>query len=142
MLVKFFGNGQSIIASTFCLSIFIPYFDSFIPKNSTSSLCSLHLWGRQNRLNSLNLDNTNLLFGMCSSRFLLYVVVSSEFFADISRIGDKTSFIIRWNAAGALLNPNGITLNSKSPYLVLNAVFYSSPGLILNSLYPYRRTNF
>jgi len=40
------------------------------------------------------------------------------------------SFIILWKVAGALENPKYITVASKRPHLVINAVFYSSPSLM------------
>jgi len=40
------------------------------------------------------------------------------------------SFIILWKVAGALKNPKYITVASKRPHLVINAVFYSSPSLM------------
>ena len=43
--------------------------------------------------------------------------------------------------AGALVKPNGITVYSKSLYLYLNAVFYSSPLAILIWWYPSVRSN-
>jgi len=36
------------------------------------------------------------------------------------------SFIILWKVAGALENPKYITVASKRPHLVINAVFHSS----------------
>ena len=43
-------------------------------------------------------------------------------------------FMYAWNEAGALQRPKGITKYSKSPYLVVKAVFHSSPSLILSLL--------
>ena len=49
-------------------------------------------------------------------------------------------FIILWNIAGALENPKYITVASKRPRLVINAVFYSSPSLIRTLLYPHLKS--
>jgi hypothetical protein len=35
---------------------------------------------------------------------------------------------------GTLMNPKGMTFYSKCPYLVLNAVFHSSPSLMYTKL--------
>ena len=49
--------------------------------------------------------------------------------------------IISWNEAGALVNPNGITVYSKDPWYMWKAVFHSSPSAILMRLYPFLRSN-
>jgi len=46
-------------------------------------------------------------------------------------------FIILWNVAGALENPKYITIVSKRPRLVINAVFHSSSSLMQTLLYPH-----
>ena len=46
--------------------------------------------------------------------------------------------IMFWNVAGELHLPKNITVGSKSPLLVLNAAFYSSPSLIWTLLYPHQ----
>jgi len=43
----------------------------------------------------------------------------------------KTWFINLIKVLGALVSPEGITRHSYEPYLILNAVFHSSPSLIL-----------
>jgi len=50
------------------------------------------------------------------------------------------SFIILWKVAGALENPKYITVASKRPHLVINAVFYSSPSLMRTLLYPHLKS--
>jgi len=45
-----------------------------------------------------------------------------------------------WKVAGELHKPKYMTRGSKSPRLVLNAAFHSSPSLILTLLYPHRRS--
>jgi len=49
-------------------------------------------------------------------------------------------FIILWKVAGALENPKYITVASKRPYLVINAVFHSSPSLMQTLLYLYLKS--
>ena len=44
-----------------------------------------------------------------------------------SRYWDKVSLMWAWKVAGALVNPNGITRLSNSPYRVQKVVFHSSP---------------
>jgi len=44
-------------------------------------------------------------------------------------------FIILWNVTGALENPKYITVASKRPHLVINAVFHLFPSLIQTLLY-------
>jgi len=50
------------------------------------------------------------------------------------------SFIILWKVAGVLENLKYITVASKRPCLVINAVFHSSPFLIWTLLYPYLKS--
>ena len=47
-----------------------------------------------------------------------------------------------WNVEGELHKPKNMTLGSKSPLLVMNAAFHSSPFLIRTLLYPHRMSNF
>jgi len=47
----------------------------------------------------------------------------------------KVLLIHLWNAAGALVNPKGITKYSYVPYVVVNVVFHSSPFFILTLWY-------
>jgi len=49
-------------------------------------------------------------------------------------------FIILWKVAGALENPKYITVASKRPCLVINAVFYSSSSLMQTLLYPHLKS--
>jgi hypothetical protein len=44
----------------------------------------------------------------------------------------NTLFIRYMKYAGAFVNPNNITMNSYSPYLVMNVVFSISTGQILS----------
>jgi len=53
----------------------------------------------------------------------------------------KIVSIISRNVAGALVNPNGITVYSNKPFLVQKAVFHSSPAVIRIRLYPFFRSN-
>ena len=48
-------------------------------------------------------------------------------------------FIILWNVTSILENPKYITVASKRPCLVINAVFYLFSSLIQTLLYPYLR---
>jgi len=50
------------------------------------------------------------------------------------------SFIILWKVAGALEKPKYITVASKRPHLIINAVFYLSPSLMQILLYPYLKS--
>jgi len=47
------------------------------------------------------------------------------------------SFIILWNVTSVLENPEYITVASKRPCLMINAVFYSSLFLMQTLLYPH-----
>ena len=49
-------------------------------------------------------------------------------------------FIILWNVAGILENPKYITVASKRPYLMINAVFHSFPSLMQTLLYPHLKS--
>jgi hypothetical protein len=44
----------------------------------------------------------------------------------------NTQFIKYMKKAGAFVRPNDITVNSYSPYLVMNAIFGMSEGQILS----------
>jgi len=50
------------------------------------------------------------------------------------------SFIMLWKVAGALEKPKYMTVASKRPYLVINAVFHSSPSLMQMLLYPHLKS--
>ncbi|CAO2836271.1 unnamed protein product [Amaranthus hypochondriacus] len=54
--------------------------------------------------------------------------------------GLSTSFISLMKVLGAPVNPNDITNHSYNPYLVLKAVFHSSPSLIRIWWYPLLRS--
>jgi hypothetical protein len=63
---------------------------------------------------------------------------STNAMTDLSSSGLNTSFMSRYNVAGALHSPNGITVNSRCPYLVRNAVlwmdiFISDPDLVIST---------
>jgi len=49
-------------------------------------------------------------------------------------------FIMLWKVAGALEKPKYMTVASKRPRLVINAVFHSSPSLMQTLLYPYLKS--
>ena len=59
-----------------------------------------------------------------------------------SMMSSNVMSIIFWNVAGELDIPKNITVGSKSPRLVLNAAFHSSPFLIRILLYPHRTSIF
>jgi len=50
------------------------------------------------------------------------------------------SFIILWKVIGALKKPKYITVASKRPYLVINAVFHLFSSLIQALLYPHLKS--
>jgi len=50
------------------------------------------------------------------------------------------SFIMLWKVAGALEKPKYITVASKRPRLVINAVFHLSPSLMQTLLYPHLKS--
>jgi len=50
------------------------------------------------------------------------------------------SFIILWTVTGALEKPKYMTVASKRPHLVINAVFHSFPSLMQTLLYPYLKS--
>ena len=50
-------------------------------------------------------------------------------------------FIMVWKMARELVRPKNITLGLKSPWLVTNATFHSSPSLIWMLLYPHLTSN-
>jgi hypothetical protein len=52
------------------------------------------------------------------------------------------SFIIIWKVAGEWVRPKYITSGSKSPRLVQNAAFHSSPSWIWTLLNPYQTSSF
>src|SRR6267154_496535 len=53
----------------------------------------------------------------------------------------KMSFIMVWKVAGLLVRPKNITRGLKSPRLVRNATFHSSPSLTRTLLYPHRTSS-
>src|SRR5712671_3854692 len=59
----------------------------------------------------------------------------------LAYIGRKSSFSILVNVAGALHNPNGITIHSNSPLFVLKPVLYVSSASTWILLYPAQISN-
>ena len=57
-----------------------------------------------------------------SSNVLLYTVMSSMKTL-VLVTSCRRKFMVRWNVAGALQSPNGITKNCKLLYLIWKAVF-------------------
>src|SRR5882672_6190023 len=56
-------------------------------------------------------------------------------------MGRKTSLSIRVKVAGALHNPNGMTIHSNNPLFVLKPVLYVSSVVTRMLLYPARMSN-
>jgi len=50
------------------------------------------------------------------------------------------SFIIFWKVAGALEKPKYMTVASKRPHLVINAIFHSSSSLMQTLLYSHLKS--
>jgi len=50
------------------------------------------------------------------------------------------SFIMLWKVTGILEKPKYITVVSKKPYLVINAIFHLSSSLMQTLLYPYLKS--
>ena len=67
-----------------------------------------------------------------SSLLSLKIKISSRYtITNFPFYSFKTSFINLIKVLGALVSPNGITNHSYNPFLFLNAVFHSSPYLII-----------
>src|SRR5712671_2208780 len=59
----------------------------------------------------------------------------------LAYIGRNSSFSILVNVAGALHNPNGMTIHSNNPLFVLKPVLYVSSASTRILLYPARMSN-
>src|SRR4051812_28510771 len=72
---------------------------------------------------SLSFSNTKRRCASCSCSFLEYTSISSmNTSTNLSKNSINTLFIIFMKYAGALVNPNDITVYSYNPYLVVQAL--------------------
>ena len=86
---------------------------------------------------SWNHSNTHFRLRRCSSKFAPGTTPWSRYRRQLLHWRPRsTASISLWNVAGALHNPKGNTLNSKSPSRVQNAVFCLSSGCISTCQYP------
>ena len=75
-------------------------------------------------LKFLKISRTKIKCFTCSSGVLEKINISSiKIYTQTPIKSNKILFISLWNVAGALHRPNGITLNTKLPYLVVNRFY-------------------
>ena len=90
---------------------------------------------------SLRRWNTSLRILKCSAKFLPSTITSSKYTRQLIYCNPvRTMSINRWNVAGALQRPKGITLNSKRPSSIRNATFSWSSEFISTCQQPLIRS--
>ena len=137
-----FGVGHSLIRLIFSGWVIIPFLETKNPQNSTSDCANMHLDGLANNLFFLRHSRTFLRCSTCCSNDLEKIIISSRYTCTKDlRNGAKIPFIIRWNVAGALVSPKGITIHWKLPNCVLNAVLGMCSFRILSWWYPLAKSN-
>ena len=93
------------------------------------SVKKLHFFKLAYNFCSLNITKIWWRCSKWSDSFLLYNKISSKYtIIEIPMQGLTMWFINLMNILGAFDNPNGITIYSYNPSLVLNVVFHSSLG--------------
>ena len=126
------GVGYSRIDLIFLGSIRILFCLIMNPRNLTSFQQNSHFSSTVLKVivaSLLNTTQTSLVY--CSFVPLVKIRISSKQAKTvILRRSYRTLLIIRYIITGTLVSPIGITKNLQSPYLVLIAVFYSSPSFI------------
>ena len=104
-----------------------PCADTTCPRYVTCVCRNLHVSGCNFNPACLGRSSTCCKLSRCSSMDLPTTTISSMYTRQLFQCRPaRTESINRWNVAGALHNPNGITLNSKSPSGIQNAVFSRS----------------
>src|SRR3954464_12358175 len=122
-----------ILHDTFAGSTATPSPDTTCPRNPTSFSQNSHLLNLAYNLCSLSFSNTKCRCASFSCSFLEYTNISLiNTPTNLSKNSINTLFIIFMKYAGALVNPNDITVYSYNPYLVVKAVFGISPSQIFN----------
>src|SRR6202012_3228801 len=112
-------------------SVFLPSRLMMNPSYSVSSLWNSHLEGFTFIPDFRIASRMFLTSCWCCRKLSENMSTSSRYtMQHMSMYSMRVSLIHRWNAAGALHSPNGMTLYSYVPTLVENAVLYLSPSLI------------
>ena len=103
------------------------------PRYATSGDAKVHFFRLQKSSALLSRSRTFFTAAQCSSMLSLcvYIKISSRYTTHrSSSMSDSARLMYAWKVAGAFVNPKGMTLYSKCPYRVRNAVFHSSPARI------------
>ena len=121
------GSGQHATLSTFAGSAATPSSDTMCPKYLISCCRNAHFLGCSFSPAWRRRSNTVCRLTRCSSKIFPSMITSSRYTRQCDHCRPaRTKSIKRWKVAGALHNPKGITLNSKSPSVVQKAVFARS----------------
>ena len=128
----FLGCGYSLTTLILSSLICTPSTPTMYLRKATLRLQNLHFSNFSQRLNLLRHFSTVLTCLTCSSSVLEQIRMLLRYATTkISRWALSTLLMSYWNVAGAFVSLNSITVYLQCPYLVQNAVFHSSPFLIL-----------
>src|SRR4051812_23702775 len=120
------GVSHSVTVETLDGSTATPSLDTTCPRNPTSFSQNSHLLNLAYNWCSLSFSNTKRRCASCSCSFLEYTNISSmNTTTNLSKNSINTLFIIFMKYAGALVNPNDITVYSYNPYLVVLGISFS-----------------
>src|SRR3954468_12324996 len=137
MSVTLAGDFQPSTALTFSGSRAIPSWVSTWPRKPTCLNQNSHLLNLAYNWCLLNSPSTILRCSACSSGVLQYTRISSMNTTTNLSINFINTLFMRWTKyAGAFVSPNGITVNSYSPYLEVKAVLGISSVRTFNWWYP------
>jgi hypothetical protein len=114
----------------------MPFINIIKPKNSVFLIWNSHFSKIRNKLYSFNNIKTCLTYLICYFLDFKYIRMLSKYtITNMFKHLLSILFISLIHIASTLVSLKGITSISKCLYLILNAVFYSSPSLILIKLY-------
>ena len=130
--LTFLGRSYSLTTYIFSSLIRTPSAPTMYLRNATSLLQNSHFSSFSQRLNLLRHLSTYLIYSTCSSLVLEQIRILSKYvITKISRYALNTLLISSQNITRAFVSLNSIIVYLQCLYLVQNAVFYSSPFLIL-----------
>ena len=137
----FFSSSQLSTPSIFSFSISIPLGPMTIPRNLIFLTFYTYFSGLTYKSFFSNLFRTSSTISLCSSISVSTSILSTNATTFPSLIISlRISFIIAWSVAGEFVIPKNMTVGSKDPTYVVNALFYSSLSFILTLLKPHYKS--
>ena len=140
--ITFVSVSQFLKTLILSLLIYTLQVSTIQPKKLTLVLQNLYFYSLSLRLYLSRAFSTLRIYLVYYFLFLEQTSISSKYIiTNISKQGLSTLLISSQNIASALVSLNSITIYSKCLYRVLNAIFYSSPSIILIRWYLSYRSN-